>query len=106
MNAFGLTGTASVGEPWHVGHIQPNEIGTGRGGGEGGNEDMGWNLFAQEGTENIQLSDRVATSECLRFYSRGTPNYQPLIHCTSEDCLFRFDTNDQLNAHVAKKHAK
>ena len=38
MNEFGLAG-----KRWHVGHIAPNEKGTGR---DNGPEDMGWNLMA------------------------------------------------------------
>ena len=38
MNKYGLHG-----KHWHVGHIQPNEKGSGR---DTGPEDMGWNLFA------------------------------------------------------------
>ena len=38
MTAFGLPG-----KNWHVGHIAPNEKGTGR---DKGPEDLGWNLMA------------------------------------------------------------
>ena len=69
MTKFGLSG-----KRWHVGHIIPNEKGTGR---DNGPEDYGWNLMALEKYDNVKISDNTVTQEILDFWNRGTPNYQP-----------------------------
>ena len=67
MNEFGLPGS-----DWHVGHIAPNEPGSGRGGGP---EDLSWNLMALDRYDNIRISDDEVSQEVLDFWHRGTPNY-------------------------------
>ena len=69
MSAFGLPGSR-----WHVGHIAPNEKGSGR---DKGPEDLGWNLMALDRYDNIKISDDAVTEEVLNFWNRGVPNYKP-----------------------------
>ena len=67
MNEFGLAG-----KRWHVGHIAPNEKGTGR---DNGPEDMGWNLMALDAYDNMKVKDDSVSAEQLEFWHRGKPNY-------------------------------
>ena len=69
MTAFGLSG-----RNWHVGHIIPNEKGTGR---DKGKEDLGWNLMALDAQDNRKLKDNRVPDEMLNFWQRGIPNYKP-----------------------------
>ena len=67
MTKFGLPGSN-----WHVGHIYPNEKGTGR---TNGDEDLGWNLMALDRYDNIRLGDDVVPDDMLEFWHRAAPNY-------------------------------
>ena len=57
MTKFGLNGTN-----WHVGHIEPNEEGTGR---DKGKEDYGWNLMALDAHDNRALKNKRVPKEML-----------------------------------------
>ena len=63
MSKFGLPG-----KNWHVGHIVPNEKGTGR---DIGPEDLGWNLMALDAQDNRRLKDTRVPEAMLKFWHRG-----------------------------------
>ena len=66
MTKFGLPGSN-----WHVGHIYPNEAGSGR---DKGDEDLGWNLKALDRYDNIKLGNAKVPDDMLEFWHRSDPN--------------------------------